>query len=255
LENLMKNRKTNGASGAKAVGKRMGLARKQAAKAAAPAKLAAKPDPRTIPAPTAPAAVAEKAVAAIAAVPAVAEAAPKTDAAVKAAAPKLVAKAAPAVAKPAAAAAKPVPPPAPQLEGILPNDGGVPGVATAMAAPLATALGVGADQARAAYARVQDTGDSIRQAVAQSTSATTRGLAEINGKLLDLIRAQNDATIDLWRSTLSASSLSDAARAQTSGLRHVYEATAAQWKDIAETAGRVMGEAAKPLRSAFAQGR
>jgi hypothetical protein len=249
----MKNQKTKGAPGAKAAGKRMGVARKPAAKAAAPAKLAAKPDPRTIPAPTAPAAVAEKAVAAIAAVPAVAEAAPKTDAAVKAAASKLIAKA--AVAKPAAAAAKPVPPPAPQLEGILPNDGGVPGVATAMAAPLATALEVGADQARAAYARVQDTGDSICQAVAQSTSATTRGLAEINGKVLDLIRAQNDATIDLWRSTLSASSLSDAVRAQTSGLRHAYEATAAQWKDIAETAGRVMGEAAKPLRSAFAQGR
>ena len=249
----MKNQKTKGAPGAKAAGKRMGVARKPAAKAAAPAKLAAKPDPRTIPAPTAPAAVAEKAVAAIAAVPAVAEAAPKTDAAVKAAASKLIAKA--AVAKPAAAAAKPVPPPAPQLEGILPNDGGVPGVATAMAAPLATALEVGADQARAAYARVQDTGDSIRQAVAQSTWATTRGLAEINGRVLDLIRAQNDATIDLWRSTLSASSLSDAVRAQTSGLRHAYEATAAQWKDIAETAGRVMGEAAKPLRSAFAQGR
>jgi hypothetical protein len=262
----MKNQKMNGGSGAKAPVKTAGVAAKPAVKAAAPAK----PDPRDVPAPTAPASVAIKAAEAIAAVPAVATAEPKSAEPAKAAAPKAaskpatkaaastVSKAAPAMAKSAAAKAESVPAkptaPAAKREAILPSGGLVPSPEKVMA-PLATAFELGANQARAAYARAQDTGDSFRQAVAQSTQATTRGLAEINGKVLDLIRAQNDATIDLWRSTLTAPSFSEAIRAQTSGLRQAYETTAAQWKDIAETAGRVMGEVAKPLQSAFTQAR
>jgi hypothetical protein len=264
----MKNQKTNGGSGAKAPARATGVAAKPAAKAAAPAK----PDPRDVPAPIAPASVAVKAAEAIAAVPAVATAEPKTAGPAKTTAPKAASKPAtkapaavskpvPAAAKPAPAAvakAEPVPAkptaPAAKREDILPSGGLVPSPEKVIA-PLATAFEAGANQARAAYARAQDTGDSFRQAVAQSTQATTRGLAEINGKVLDLIRAQNDATIDLWRSTLTVPSFSEAIRAQTSGLRQAYETTAAQWKDIAETAGRVMGEVAKPLQSAFTQAR
>jgi hypothetical protein len=234
----MKNQKTPGGSGTK------GAAR------AAPKAKPAKADPRTVPAPTAPASVAAKAVEAIAAIPAVAEAAPKKPEP-KAAATKAVGKPAPVASKPAPVAARPVAPAAqeaPPLRGVITN-------AEKAIAPLATALEAGADQARAAYARAQNTGDSLRNAVQRSSAATTRGLAEINGKVLDLIRVQNEAAIDIWRLTLTAPSLSEAVRAHTSGLRQAYDATAAQWKEIAETAGRVMGEAAKPLHSALTAGR
>jgi hypothetical protein len=264
---MMKNQKINGGSGPKAPSKAGG----SAPKAAKPAAVA-KPDPRAVPAPTAPASVAVRAAAAIAAVPAVAEAAPKKAEAkpeprriepVKAALPKAAPKPVAAVSRPVPVAAKPAPAPiadprpaaaVSKASGVVPQGGIVPSAEKAIA-PLATALEVGADQARAAYARVQDTGENLRQAVQRSSAATTRGMVEINGKVLDLIRAQNEATIDLWRSTLTAPSLSEAVRAHTSGLRHAYEATATQWKEIAETAGRVMGEAAKPLQSAFVQGR
>ncbi|HEX8164376.1 MAG TPA: phasin family protein [Beijerinckiaceae bacterium] len=121
-------------------------------------------------------------------------------------------------------------------------------------APLAAAFQAGADQARAAYDRARENGDTFRQAVTDTTAATTRGFLEFNGKVIDLVRAQNEAALDLWRSTLTAGSFSEAIRAQTHGMREAYETSAAQWKDLAETAGRLMGEATQPLRSAF-QGR
>jgi hypothetical protein len=226
----MKEKKTSGAAGAKAPAKR---APRAVAKAVgAPVKTAKSPDPRSVPAPTAPASVARKAAEAIAPVASVATAEPK-----KAAVKAPVKAAAPAPVKPA---------------GIEPggNVVSLPGTA-----PLAAVFEAGAGQARAAYARAQETGDSFREAATASTAATTRGFLELNGKVIDLVRAQNDAALDLWRSTLAAGSLSEAIRVQTHGFKEAYEATAAGWKDIAETAGRLMGEAAKPLRSAFAQGR
>lgn len=238
---------------------------------AKPAKAApsAKPDPRSVPAPTASARVAEKAIEAIASTAAVATAEPKKAArpakakpapAAVAGKPAPFARAAAAPATPAATVkSEPVAPvtapaPAVKAEAVLPGGGIVPSAAKAVA-PLAIALEAGADQARAAYARVRESGDTLRQAVSDSTTATSRGIVELNGKVLDLIRAQGDATIDLWRSAVTAGSVSEALRAQTSGLRQAYETSAAQWKDIAETATRVAAEAARPLQSAFAPGR
>jgi hypothetical protein len=67
------------------------------------------------------------------------------------------------------------------------------------------------------------------------------GWAELNHKMLNLMRSQTEANFALWRSTLGAGSLSEAIRMQTTGVREAYEATAAQWRDIAETAARLMG--------------
>ena len=233
----MKDEKTSGATGAKAPAKR---APKAVAKAVgAPVKAVAKspaksPDPRSVPAPTAPASVARRAAKAIAPVASVATAEPK--------------KAVEAVKAPAKAAA-----PAPVKPAGVEPGGNV--VSLPGTVPLAAAFEAGAGQARAAYARARETGDSFREAATASTAATARGFLEFNGKVIDLVRAQNDAALDLWRSTLTAGSLSEAIRAQTHGLREAYETTAAGWKDLAETAGRLMGEAAKPLRSAMTQGR
>jgi hypothetical protein len=240
---MMKNDKTNGTSGAKASAKAGKPAQRAVAKAVgAPVKAAratAKPDPRSVPAPTAPASVAQKAVEAIAPVAAVAAAEPKRaeQPEAKASAKGLSGAKPETVAMRLAAGTGPAKP------------ASVVSSPERMAAPLA------GDQARAAYARARETGDTFRQAVADSTTATTRGFLEFNGKVLDLVWAQNDATLDLWRSTLNAGSLSEAIRVQTHGLREAYETTAAQWKDLAETAGRLMGEAARPLRSALTQGR
>ena len=223
----MKSGKRKSGSGAKAPAKR--------AKRAVPA--ATKRDARKAAAPSAPASVAKKAAEAIAPVAAVATAAPKA-----------VEKLVPATPVPTPASVEPVAKLATQAAVLAFNP-------VAAVAPFATAFEAGADQACASYSRARENGESLRQAVTDSTTATTRAFVELNGKVIDLVRAQSDATLDLWRSTLSAGTFSEAIRVQTHGLREVYETTSAQWKDIAETAGRLAAEAAKPLRTAWAPGR
>src|SRR5215210_2005566 len=226
---MMKSGKRKSGSGAKAPAK--------TAKRAVPA--ATKRDARKAAPPTAPASVAKKAAEAIAPVAAVATAAPKTVEQLVTAKPAQV---------PTPASVEPVAKLATLAAGQVLNP-------AAAVAPFASAFEAGADQARAAYTSAREKGESLRQAVTDSTTATTRAFVELNGKVIDALRAQSDATLDLWRSTLSAGTFSEAIRVQTHGLHEAYEATSAQWKDIAETAGRFAAEAAKPLRTAWASGR
>jgi hypothetical protein len=204
----------------------------------APAKAkSSKRDPRKATPPTAPASVAAKAVEAIAPVAVVATAEPKNGGAAKpAAAVKATTDAAQAFADWA-------------------TPGGSAPTLASVTAPFAAAFNLGTDQARSAYARAGAGNENLRKVVSDSTAATTRGLLELNGKFVDLWRAQSDAALDLWRSTLSAGSVADAVKAQTSGFRQSYEATTSHWKDIAETTGRLMGDAARTFQSALTQTR
>jgi hypothetical protein len=121
----------------------------------------------------------------------------------------------------------------------------------ALVAPATRLMEAGADQAREAYARAQATSEQIRQTVAEAATATTRGAAEINGKVFDAWRAQSEIALDLWRQALAAESVSEAIRLQTSGARQVYETAAAHWKDVAETTNRWLGATVKPLKAAL----
>jgi hypothetical protein len=120
--------------------------------------------------------------------------------------------------------------------------------------PVKAALGTGTESARTFYAKAQETGDTMRNAVSESAAAASRGLVELNGQLLDLMRAQSDATFSVWRSALAAGSVSEAIRLQTSGVRQVYETSAGHWKAMAETAGRTAEAAMRPLQSVLARG-
>jgi hypothetical protein len=118
-------------------------------------------------------------------------------------------------------------------------------------ASLPTVVETGTEQAHAALTQARETNDTLRNAMALSATAATRGLVELNGKMLDLMRAQSQANFATWRSTLTAGSLSEAIKAQTAGIREAYETTATQWKEVADATARLMGDAAKPLQSAL----
>jgi len=113
-------------------------------------------------------------------------------------------------------------------------------------APLAAA---GATQVQDAYARAQGATASLRQVVAETTTATTAGALEINEKVLNAFRAQSDAVLDVWRSALAADTLTEAVRLQTTGARDAYAVAASHWKDVAESTTRWFGAALKPFQS------
>jgi len=98
--------------------------------------------------------------------------------------------------------------------------------------------------ARTAYAQVQKSSEALRQAM--TGAAVPGGLAEINGKLLDLVRTQTEATLEVWRSALYARSPAEAIQAQTNAMRKAYEDVTQRWKDLFETTSRVAGASFKP---------
>lgn len=111
------------------------------------------------------------------------------------------------------------------------------------------AMEASVDQARAASVQVRQASENVGQVVTESASSATRGLVELNGKMFDLWRAQSDAAFRVWRSVMTAGSLAEAVRAQTSGMREVYELTISQWKELAETTGRLVGDTAKSVKT------
>lgn len=174
-----------------------------------------KPDPRKVPAPTAPASVAVKAAEAIAPATTVATAEPKKAGATN-----------------PASGSKPVK-----------RDTNV--FAAGAAKPAAAAQPAVDDSPKFTEAA------TAPAAGAEGANTATGALAELNGKVFELWRAQGEAAVDLWRSTVSAGSLSEAVRVQTSGFRQSYETNISRWKDIAETATRAMGQAAQTIQSAI----
>ena len=118
-------------------------------------------------------------------------------------------------------------------------------------APASRLLEAGAEQAREVYARARVTTDTFRNAVTETANLSTRGALEVNGKVIDALRAQSDAAFDLWRSALTAESFSEAIQNQATGTRQFYETTAAHWKDVADTARRLFGETVAPMQSAW----
>jgi hypothetical protein len=122
---------------------------------------------------------------------------------------------------------------------------------TVSTAPAARLVDAAAEQTLQAHARVQTGNVALRNAVSETTTAATSTVLEVNGKVIDAVRAQSDAAIELWRSTMSAGSLSEVVRLQTSGARQAYETAANHWKDVAETTTRWFSAAMKPIQSAL----
>ncbi len=119
----------------------------------------------------------------------------------------------------------------------------------ATTASLATAAGVGAETTRTAYAQVHQSSETLRQAVTSNTTAVPSGLAEITSKVFDLVRAQAEAALDVWRSALTVRSPAEAMQAQMNAVQRAYQDTTRRWKDLFETANRVAGVGLKPQQS------
>ena len=92
--------------------------------------------------------------------------------------------------------------------------------------------------------------EALRQAMTGNTAAMTSGFAEINGKVLDLVRAQAEAALDVWRSTLTATSPAEGGERRRGLSGRLTRTQTQRWKDLFETTTRVAGAACKPPQSA-----
>lgn len=123
--------------------------------------------------------------------------------------------------------------------------------AESLAKPYARMMETGADSARVAYSQARESNEAFTQACFESANAASRGMASLNAQMLDLMRANADLTLGLMRSTLTAGSLSEAVKLQTSGARRAYETNAAHIKAIAEATTKLVGETTGPITQAM----
>ncbi|MBS7695855.1 MULTISPECIES: phasin family protein [unclassified Chelatococcus] len=108
----------------------------------------------------------------------------------------------------------------------------------------------GLQQARKAYATAQEQRDTWNRSVIANANVASRAANEINGKILDLLRSQTDATFGLWRSLMNVSSMAEAVELQTRELRRQYEDATARVRDIAETATRYTNDVVATAKEA-----
>jgi hypothetical protein len=99
--------------------------------------------------------------------------------------------------------------------------------------------------------KVEASRNALHLAVTEAATVSSRGVLEVNDKMIEAFRVQSDAALDLWRSTLNAATLADAIQVQTTGVRQAYEIAAAQWKDIAETTTRWIDRSVQPIQSVW----
>lgn len=123
--------------------------------------------------------------------------------------------------------------------------------ARAFAAPFTALAESGLAQARQTYAAAREQQEAWNRGVFETAQATSRGISEINGKMLDLVRSQTDATFGLWRDLIGVTSFAEAVEIQTREMRRQYEDASSRMKDIAETATRIAQEVATPVTTVF----
>ncbi|GGK36969.1 phasin family protein [Salinarimonas ramus] len=117
--------------------------------------------------------------------------------------------------------------------------------------PYARMMESGTVGARTAYSQVRESNEAMAQACFASAAAASRGMATLNAEMLDLMRANTDLTLSVMRSTLTAGSLSEAVKLQTSGARQAYETTSAHMRAIAEATTKLVGETTQPIADAI----
>jgi|GraSoiStandDraft_4_1057263.scaffolds.fasta_scaffold897993_1 phasin len=109
----------------------------------------------------------------------------------------------------------------------------------------------GMTQTREAYARMKSVAEDATDILEDSMETTREGVREAQLKAVDMVKANTDATFDLFRQLLTAKSVADAVQLQTAFARERFEALVDYSKDVQATLSKVGAEASKPAKAMF----
>jgi phasin len=106
-------------------------------------------------------------------------------------------------------------------------------------------------QTREAYGRVKDAAEHATDLMEDSLETGRKSVREAQFKTLDMAKANTDATFELMRQLLTATTVSDALQIQTAFARERYEAFVGYSKDIQDMMTKASAEASKPAKAIF----
>lgn len=107
----------------------------------------------------------------------------------------------------------------------------------------------GLKQGREAYARVKDAAEEATDLLEDSIETSRKNLREAQFKALDVAKANADASFDLMRKMLTATSVSDVMQLQTAFARERFEALMTYSKEMQDMVSKAGAEASEPAKA------
>ena len=111
----------------------------------------------------------------------------------------------------------------------------------------------GVSQAREGYARFKEAAESSNGAIEAACHSATKGVSEYTTKVLDLTKANTDATFDFAHQLASAQSVPAAFELWSSFVQHQFQALTAQTKELSELTQKVATETVEPIKASAAK--
>ena len=142
------------------------------------------------------------------------------------------------------AAAKPAMPPSPEAAAE---------AAREAATPLMNMLDQGLVRARETHEKMTDMFESASEAFDEAFSTVTRGSAECRVKMMQMARANANATFDMMRELMAARSLPELMELSSTHARRQFEMANQQMKELSELTRKVATESATPLRNGMTE--
>jgi len=115
------------------------------------------------------------------------------------------------------------------------------------------ALEKGLTETRANYAKVKSATDEATSALEASYATAKTGVAEINTKAIEALKATAEANFEFAKSVFAVKTISDFVALQTEFTRKQIEMLTAQSKDLGALAQKVANDSVEPIKAQVAK--
>ena len=107
----------------------------------------------------------------------------------------------------------------------------------------------GVSQARDSYAKFKDVAESHNGTIEAVFSSASKGASAYSAKLMEMMKANSTATLDLAQQLIGVKSPSEAMELWTAHAKKQYEAFTAYGKELAELSQKVAAETVEPIKT------
>ena len=108
-------------------------------------------------------------------------------------------------------------------------------------------------QLREGYEKIRTAAEEATDVLVDSHTTWSRGVVNFNLKAIDAARANSNGIFDLLSKLLSAKSYSESMELSTGYLRKQFDVVAAQIKELAAQAQKVVSETVEPIKNEFVE--
>jgi phasin len=109
----------------------------------------------------------------------------------------------------------------------------------------------GVAQAKENYEKVKSAAEQATDVLENTYSTASKGCASYGLKLIEVSRANSEATFDLMSELMTAKSYSEVVELSSAYLRKQFDALIAQTKELSEHAQKVATETAEPIKESI----